>query len=339
MHPIDQVTKQLHKLVNVLKIRDLEPDDTVARELALFKVAADGAAARGGHADLRDLPRQGRRRRRKRSIIVEITGTTEKIEAFEQMVRPFGLDRDDAHGRDRDLARARRDLSFAVSRRSVMLRLRVRRLPATSAAVARTVTFTLRRVRSAALAARVRRTATEAWPARASVALAPPMRVAERPRPSARAVRASATRSTVTVQRSEQPARVRSRPASALRRAPRAVSEKETDGAVRSVLAAAEPPPAVVAGVVVAGAAVVAGVGADDGGGGADVGDRLGERGGDVEAPAADRLAAEAGDRVGTRHEHLAQFGDGELGALGEDEGSGAGDVGGGHRGADSIQP
>ena len=43
MHPIDQVTKQLHKLVNVLKIRDLEPDETVARELALFKLAADGA--------------------------------------------------------------------------------------------------------------------------------------------------------------------------------------------------------------------------------------------------------------------------------------------------------
>src|ERR671928_511645 len=38
-HPIDQVTKQLHKLVNVLKIRDLEPAETVARELALFKVA------------------------------------------------------------------------------------------------------------------------------------------------------------------------------------------------------------------------------------------------------------------------------------------------------------
>src|SRR5256714_6594379 len=43
LHPIDQVTKQLHKLVNVLKIRDLEPEDTVARELALFKVSADGA--------------------------------------------------------------------------------------------------------------------------------------------------------------------------------------------------------------------------------------------------------------------------------------------------------
>src|SRR6201990_2523172 len=43
MHPIDQVTKQLHKLVTVTKIRDLEPAETVARELALFKISADGA--------------------------------------------------------------------------------------------------------------------------------------------------------------------------------------------------------------------------------------------------------------------------------------------------------
>src|SRR5579862_2006476 len=44
LHPIDQVTKQLHKLVNVIKIRDLEPAETVARELALFKISADGAS-------------------------------------------------------------------------------------------------------------------------------------------------------------------------------------------------------------------------------------------------------------------------------------------------------
>ena len=38
VHPIDQVTKQLHKLVNVIKIRDMEPEGTVSREMALFKV-------------------------------------------------------------------------------------------------------------------------------------------------------------------------------------------------------------------------------------------------------------------------------------------------------------
>src|SRR5947209_15756732 len=43
VHPIDQVTKQLHKLVNVLKIRDLEPGETLSRELAMFKISADGA--------------------------------------------------------------------------------------------------------------------------------------------------------------------------------------------------------------------------------------------------------------------------------------------------------
>src|SRR3954470_17245910 len=43
LHPIDQVPKQLQKRVNGLKTPDLEPGDTAARELALFKVAGDGA--------------------------------------------------------------------------------------------------------------------------------------------------------------------------------------------------------------------------------------------------------------------------------------------------------
>src|SRR5947209_8246009 len=90
LHPIDQVTKQLHKLVNVLKIRDLEPEETLARELALFKISADGPSRtevvqiceifRGKIVDV------GRR-----SLVVEVTGTDEKINAFERLVRPFGL--------------------------------------------------------------------------------------------------------------------------------------------------------------------------------------------------------------------------------------------------------
>ncbi|ADB51997.1 acetolactate synthase small subunit [Conexibacter woesei] len=90
VHPIDQVTKQLHKLVNVLKIRDLEPTETLARELALFKLAADGA----GRAEVLQICEIFRAKIvdvAKRSVIVEITGTTEKIEAFERLIRPFGL--------------------------------------------------------------------------------------------------------------------------------------------------------------------------------------------------------------------------------------------------------
>ncbi len=90
MHPIDQVTKQLHKLVNVIKIRDLEPEDTIARELAMFKVSADGAA----RAEVMQLAEIFKGRIvdvTKRSVIVEVVGTSEKIQAFEKLVRPFGL--------------------------------------------------------------------------------------------------------------------------------------------------------------------------------------------------------------------------------------------------------
>ena len=90
MHPIDQVTKQLHKLVNVIKIRDLEPTETVSRELALFKVSADGVA-RGEVMQVVEIFRGKIIDVTRRSLIVEVTGTWEKIEAFERMVRPFGL--------------------------------------------------------------------------------------------------------------------------------------------------------------------------------------------------------------------------------------------------------
>ena len=90
MHPIDQVTKQLHKLVNVIKIRDLEPTETVARELALFKVSAD-ASTRAEVMQMVDIFRAKIIDVTRRSLIVEVTGTWDKIEAFERMVRPFGL--------------------------------------------------------------------------------------------------------------------------------------------------------------------------------------------------------------------------------------------------------
>jgi len=90
VHPIDQVTKQLHKLVNVLKIRDLEPSETLARELALFKIAADG----GGRTEVMQICEIFRAHVvdvSKRSVTIEVTGTKDKIEAFERLVRPFGL--------------------------------------------------------------------------------------------------------------------------------------------------------------------------------------------------------------------------------------------------------
>ena len=89
-HPIDQVTKQLHKLVNVIKIRDLEPEETIEREMALFKVSSDGQT-RGEIMQLTDIFRGRIVDVSNRTATIEVTGTHEKIEAFEQMIRPFGL--------------------------------------------------------------------------------------------------------------------------------------------------------------------------------------------------------------------------------------------------------
>lgn len=89
-HPIDQVTKQLHKLVEVIKIRDMEPEETLARELAMFKIHADGA----NRAEVMQLVEIFRAKIidvSKRSLVVEVTGTRDKVEGFERMVRPFGM--------------------------------------------------------------------------------------------------------------------------------------------------------------------------------------------------------------------------------------------------------
>jgi acetolactate synthase-1/3 small subunit len=90
LHPIDQVTKQLHKLINVLKIRDLEPEETLSRELALFKISADGST-RTEVMQICEIFRAKIVDVTRRSVVAEITGTCDKVDAFEQLVRPFGL--------------------------------------------------------------------------------------------------------------------------------------------------------------------------------------------------------------------------------------------------------
>jgi acetolactate synthase I/III small subunit len=90
-HSIDQVTKQLHKLINVIKIRDLEPKVTTARELALFKVSAADGAHRAEVLQLVEVFRGRVVDAGRRSLVIEVTGTQDKIEAFEKLVRPLGI--------------------------------------------------------------------------------------------------------------------------------------------------------------------------------------------------------------------------------------------------------
>ena len=74
----------------MIKIRDLEPEEMVARELALFKLAAD-ADSRPQIMQYTEIFRGKVVDVDKRSVTVEITGSDDKIESFERMVRPFGL--------------------------------------------------------------------------------------------------------------------------------------------------------------------------------------------------------------------------------------------------------
>jgi acetolactate synthase I/III small subunit len=90
VHPIDQVTKQLHKLVNVIKIRDMEPDSTVAREMALFRVSAP-VESRAEIMQFAEIFRANIVDVSRRTLTIEVTGSQDKIDTFERMIRPHGL--------------------------------------------------------------------------------------------------------------------------------------------------------------------------------------------------------------------------------------------------------
>jgi acetolactate synthase-1/3 small subunit len=91
VHSIDQVTKQLHKLINVIKINDLEVDSTIERQLALFKVTASDGVKRSELLGLVRVFRGGVIEISRRAVVIEITGDEHKIAAFEKLVRPYGL--------------------------------------------------------------------------------------------------------------------------------------------------------------------------------------------------------------------------------------------------------
>ena len=88
--PLEQVTKQLNKLVNVLKIVELEPDSAVQREIMLVKVKADLPirsqvleAATLFRAKVVDVATD--------AVTIEATGNADKLAAFLRVLEPFGI--------------------------------------------------------------------------------------------------------------------------------------------------------------------------------------------------------------------------------------------------------
>ncbi len=88
--PLEQVTKQLHKLINVIKIQDLQPGEAVDRELVLFKVNAPPErrheiieVANVFRAKIVDVG--------KNTVTIEATGAGDKLDAMEDLLRAYGI--------------------------------------------------------------------------------------------------------------------------------------------------------------------------------------------------------------------------------------------------------
>ncbi|AEB43358.1 MULTISPECIES: acetolactate synthase small subunit [Micromonospora] len=88
--PLEQVTKQLNKLVNVLKIVELDPSTSVARELLLVKVRAD-RNARGQVLETVSLFRARVVDVAADTLTIEATGTPDKLDALLRDLEPFGI--------------------------------------------------------------------------------------------------------------------------------------------------------------------------------------------------------------------------------------------------------
>lgn len=88
--PLEQVTKQLNKLVNVLKIVELEPTVSVQRELLLVKVRAD-ATVRSQVLETVQLFRAKVVDVSPEAVTVEATGTSDKLTALLRMLEPYGI--------------------------------------------------------------------------------------------------------------------------------------------------------------------------------------------------------------------------------------------------------
>ena len=89
-HSLEQITKQLNKLINVVKITDLDPSKSVVRELVLIKVRAN-SNNRAEIIEIAGIFRAGIVDVSTGSLSLEVTGTADKLTAIEEMLRPYDI--------------------------------------------------------------------------------------------------------------------------------------------------------------------------------------------------------------------------------------------------------
>ncbi|MER5637573.1 acetolactate synthase small subunit [Kitasatospora sp. NPDC002227] len=88
--PLEQVTKQLNKLVNVIKIVELDQSAAIQRELVLVKVRAD-AETRSQVVEIVQLFRAKTVDVSPDAVTIEATGSSDKLEAMLKMLEPYGI--------------------------------------------------------------------------------------------------------------------------------------------------------------------------------------------------------------------------------------------------------
>lgn len=87
---LEQVIKQLSKLINVIRVSELDPAESLERELAIVKVSVD-RESRSEIMQIVDIFRARIIDVSQRSMIIEVTGDEEKVDAIIQLLRQFGI--------------------------------------------------------------------------------------------------------------------------------------------------------------------------------------------------------------------------------------------------------
>ncbi|HBY57902.1 MAG TPA: acetolactate synthase small subunit [Candidatus Atribacteria bacterium] len=88
---LEQITKQLNKLIDVIKVRDLQFQNSVERELALIKVNTNSLPIRSEIIQMVDIFRAKIIDVNNQIMTIETTGTEDKVNALIELLRPFGL--------------------------------------------------------------------------------------------------------------------------------------------------------------------------------------------------------------------------------------------------------
>ena len=89
-HTVEQVSKQLNKLIDVIKIKRLDKNESITRELALIKVSSN-ASTRSEIVQLVEIFRAKIVDVSKTTLTIEASGDEDKVSALEDLLRPFGI--------------------------------------------------------------------------------------------------------------------------------------------------------------------------------------------------------------------------------------------------------